>query len=150
MPSPNVAKRWQYWCMEGNEAPERNDVELDQLQAGDTLIDRGVDDVLDEGYILPDNWGPGMGYGTTAAEMRQGESIDMRTKQEEPEHKPNKLEGKWNPLFEDREVGQKRAGRLVVGDGHSIGREMGISGGAASAEEAAMHVIDEDDDGDDD
>lgn len=130
--------------MEGNEASERNDVELDQLQAGDTLIDRGVDDVLDEGYILPDNWGPGMGYGTTAAEMRQGESIDMRAKQEEPERDTQKLSGKWNPLFEDREVGQQRAGRLIVGDDRGVGREMGISGGAASAEEAAMHVIDED------
>ena len=136
--------------MEGNEAPERNDVELDQLQAGDTLIDRGVDDVLDEGYILPDNWGPGMGYGTTAAEMRQGESIDMRAKQEEPEHDPQKLRGKWNPLFEDREVGQQRAGRLIVGDDRGVGREMGISGGAASAEEAAMHIIDEDDETGDD
>lgn len=136
--------------MEGNEAPERNDVELDQLQAGDTLIDRGVDDVLDEGYILPDNWGPGMGYGTTVAEMRQGESLDMRAKQEEPEHDPQKLSGKWNPLFEDREVGQQRAGRLIVGDDRGVGREMGISGGAASAEEAAMHIIDEDDDVSDD
>ncbi|WP_297739703.1 DUF5709 domain-containing protein [uncultured Tessaracoccus sp.] len=136
--------------MEGNEASERNDGELDQLQAGDTLIDRGVDDVLDEGYILPDNWGPGMGYGTTAAEMRQGESIDMRAKQEEPEHDPQKLGGKWNPLFEDREVGKQRAGRLVVGDDHNVGREMGISGGAASAEEAAMHIIDEDDETSDD
>lgn len=136
--------------MEGNEAPERDEVELDQLQAGDTLIDRGVDDVLDEGYVLPDDWGPAMKYGTTAAEMRQGESIDMRAKQEEPDKDPKKLEGKWNPLYEDRQVGQKRAGRLVVGDDHNVGREVGISGGAASAEEAAMHVIDEDEPTDDD
>ncbi len=130
--------------MEGNEATEYGETELDQLQAGDTLIDRGVDDVLDEGYVVPDDWGPAMGYGTTPAEMRQGESLDMRVKQEEPEQRPDKLEGRWNPLYEDREVGIQRAGRLVVGeDGATTGRDVGLSGGAASAEEAAMHVIDE-------
>lgn len=126
--------------MEGNEAPEYD--EVDQLQPSDTLIDRGVDDVLDEGYVVPDDWGPGVGYGTTAEEMRQGESLDMRVKQEQPEHDPQKLEGKWNPLHEDREVGQQRAGRLVVGEDSTVGRDVGLGGGAASAEEAAMHVID--------
>lgn len=127
--------------MEGNEAPERD--ELDQLQAGDTLIDRGVDDVLDEGYVPPDNWGPGMGFGNTPAEMKQGETLEMRMKQEQPEHDPQKLEGKWNPLYEDREVGEKRAGRLVVGDDGTVGHDVGLGGGAASAEEAAMHIISE-------
>lgn len=126
--------------MEGNEAPEYD--EVDQLQPSDTLIDRGVDDVLDEGYVAPDDWGPGVGYGTTAEEMRQGESLDMRVKQEQPEHDPQKLEGKWNPLHEDREVGQQRAGRLVIGEDGTVGRDVGLGGGAASAEEAAMHVID--------
>ncbi|WP_296141105.1 DUF5709 domain-containing protein [uncultured Tessaracoccus sp.] len=126
--------------MEGNEQPDRE--EVDQLQAGDTLIDRGVDDVLDEGYVPPDDWGPAMRHGTTPAEMRQGESLDMRVKQEEPEHDRKKLTGKWNPLYEDREVGQRRAGRLVVGEDGTVGHDVGLSGGAASAEEAAMHVID--------
>lgn len=129
--------------MEGNEATEYDAGELDQLQAADTLIDRGVDDVLDEGYVVPDDWGPAMGYGTTANEMRQGESLDQRVKQEQPEHNPQRLEGKWNPLYEDRQVGVQRAGRLVIGDDKTTGHDVGLSGGAASAEEAAMHVIDE-------
>ena len=30
--------------------------QLDQLQEGDSLINRGVDDVLDEGYTAPERW----------------------------------------------------------------------------------------------
>ena len=51
---------------------------VEQLQPADTLIDRGVDDVLDEGYIAPDNWSPAQGFGNTPAEMRQRENLDMR------------------------------------------------------------------------
>lgn len=51
--------------------------QLDQLQPEDSLIDRGVDDVLDEGYVAPDNWSPAQGFGNTAAEMAQGETIEM-------------------------------------------------------------------------
>lgn len=59
--------------------------QLDQLQPGDSLIDRGVEDVLDEGYITPEHWSPAQGFGNTPAEMRQGETLEMRLKQEEPE-----------------------------------------------------------------
>lgn len=58
------------------------------------------------------------------------------------------------------EVGNRRAGRLVAPDegmreddeAEAWGRDMGIDGAAASAEEAAMHIIDDldDDDLDDD
>ena len=52
----------------------------------------------------------------------------------------------------DDEVGDTRAGRLVAPDEgfgadtekDLIGREVGIDGAAASAEEAAVHVIEED------
>jgi hypothetical protein len=129
--------------MEGTEATDRDESTVEQLQASETLIDRGVDDVLDEGYVAPDHWSAAQGYGNTPAEMRQGETLEMRVKQEEPEVDPNKLDGKWNPLYEDRQVGDVRAGRLVHGDG-TVGQDVGFSGGAASAEEAAMHIITED------
>ncbi len=128
--------------MEGNEATDRDEFHVEQLQASETLIDRGVDDVLDEGYVAPDAWSPAQGFGNTLAEMREGETLEMRIKQELPEHDPHRLEGKWNPLYEDRQVGASRAGRLVHGDG-TVGRDVGFSGGAASAEEAAMHIITE-------
>lgn len=134
----------------GDGIPEGSE-QLDQLQRADSLIDRGVDDVLDEGYIAPDNWSPAQGYGNTPEEMRQGETIEQRVRQEIPEPTPD-LEH-WNPNNEKREVGSERAGRLmhVQGSGRedTLGVDVGISGGAASAEEAAMHII-TDEEGDDD
>lgn len=132
--------------------------QLDQLQPEETLLDRGVDDVLDEGYVTADNWSPAQGFGNTAAEMRQGETLEMRVKQDFVA--PPKPEGPWNPdPYEVRQVGHDRAGRLVDANGgyqgedqesESIGRDVGIDGGAATAEEAAMHIIDDYDDDDDD
>lgn len=133
-----------------NEAVPEDSEQLDQLQPDDSLINRGVKDVLDEGYIAPDNWSPGQGFGNTPAEMRQGETIEMRMKQEEPERAPS--QANWNPNGEDRQVGAERAGRLmsVQGSGRedTLGVDVGISGGAASAEEAAMHIISDDEDED--
>lgn len=122
--------------------------QLDQLQSDETLVDRGVDDVLDEGYIAPDHWSPAQGFGNTPEEMRQGETLEMRVAQEEPEVAP-KDDTPWNPdPSESREVGNRRAGRLMD-DGEVAGHEVGIDGGGASAEEAAMHVIDDYDDDED-
>jgi hypothetical protein len=121
---------------------------VEQLQPDDTLIDRGVDDVLDEGYTAPENWSALQGFGNTPAEMRQGETLEQRVAQEEPEVVRD--DGPWNPDNEDREVGSKRAGRLVDAraDGEVFGTDVGIDGGAASAEEAAMHIIELEDDED--
>lgn len=135
--------------------PDASEV-LDQLQAGDSLVDRGVADVLDEGYVTPENWSVAQGFGNTPAERRQGETIEMRVRQEEPE-KPRD-DSPWNPDGEPREVGSRRAGRLVDVEGgesgadresQSIAKSVGIDGGAASAEEAAMHVIEPLDDEED-
>ena len=132
--------------------PEESE-QLDQLQPEDSLIDRGVDDVLDEGYVAPDNWSPAQGFGNTAAEMAQGETIEMRIKQEVPEVSDDGED--WNPTKEPRQVGKIRAGRLVDAKGgfpgadeesEVFGFDVGRAGGAASAEEAAMHIIDEDED----
>ena len=49
-----------------------------QLQPQDTLIDRGVDDVLDEGYSPPER-----PYGRGA--FGPSESIDQRLAEEEPD-----------------------------------------------------------------
>lgn len=133
--------------------PEESE-QLDQIQSNDSLLDRGVDDVLDEGYIAPDDWSPAQGFGNTPAEMKQGETIEQRVKQELPEA-TMKDDTPWNPEGEDREVGSTRAGRLVDAAGGypgvdteatAVARSVGISGGAASAEEAAMHIIEPDDD----
>ena len=124
---------------------------LDQRQPEDTLVDRGVDDVLDEGYSPPENWGPGEGFGSTASETEQGESLDQRVSQEEPDADPYADEDAQAPV--DDEVGDARSGRLVDPDeglGEDtekdlVGDDVGIDGAAASAEEAAVHVVPDDD-----
>lgn len=141
-----------------DEAVPDESEQLDQLQPEETLLDRGVDDVLDEGYVTAENWSPAQGFGNTAAEQRQGETLEMRIAQEYQE--PVRPEGPWNPdPSEPREVGHLRAGRLVDANGgipgvdnepESVGHDVGIDGGAASAEEAAMHIIDDYDDDDED
>ena len=91
------------------------------------------------------------GFGNTVAEMHQGETIEQRIRQEQPELHHDAAP--WNPVGEEREVGRERAGRLmrVQGSGRedTLGVDVGFAGGAASAEEAAMHIIadDEDDSG---
>ena len=132
--------------------------QLDQLQPDDSLIDRGVADTLDEGYVAPEKWSPAQSFGNTRAEMRHGETLEQRIAQEEPDVAP--AQGKWSDEPADqRQVGNHRAGRLVDADGgygdpdtepESVGYEVGIAGGAASAEEAAMHIIDDYEDDDDD
>jgi len=118
------------------------DNDVSQLQPRETLIDRGVADALDEGLICPDHYSPAMGFGSTVAEMRRGETLDMRLKQEEPEKVIETDD--WNPLHENRQVGAVRAGRLIADTDGS--RDIGLGGGAACAEEAAMYVIDDQDD----
>lgn len=142
-----------------------------QLQPEDTLVDRNVDDVLDEGYTAPEKWSPGQGFGTTAEEEEHGESLDQRLIQEEPDpglaeiEKNDEDEDSENPAgveinadlegegeLIDDEVGDDRAGRLVAPD-EGIGADVdaqlsaddvGIDSAAASAEEAAVHVVPED------
>ena len=79
--------------------------------------------------------------------MRQGESLEQRLRQEQPETPAD--DSPWNPEGERREVGRERAGRLMAVQGSggedTLGVDVGYAGGAASAEEAAMHIISEDD-----
>ena len=131
--------------------------QLDQLQPEESLVDRGVEDVLDEGYTTPERWSPAQGFGNTPAEMRRGETLEQRIAQEVPD--VDTVAEPWVPdPAEHRQVGNERAGRLVDANGgypgeddeaEVLGTDVGIDGAAASAEEAAMHVIDDLDDDDD-
>ena len=123
------------------------------LDASDTLDGDPGDDPLDAGYLPPDRWSAGERFGTTLAEEREGESLDQLLAEEEPEPDPY-AEGDLPqdaPL--DPDFAEPRAGRLVAEDegAHAdteadlVARDVGIDGGAASAEEAAMHVVEEDD-----
>lgn len=118
----------------------------DQLQPADTLNDRGVPDLLDEGYSPPEKWSAGEGFGTTADEALLGESLEQRLAQEEPDPDPY---SELPEYVDGSEVGRIRSGRLVAPDEGAhfdreeqmIATDLGIDGGSASGEEAAIHIV---------
>ena len=116
----------------------------DQLQPDDTLDERGVDDVLDEGMSPPERPSATVAHGVTAAEDAAGETLDERLAQEEPDPALEELAQRAESDPSDGlEVGHERTGRLA--DGEDVGADdVGIDGGAASAEEAAVHTVEED------
>lgn len=132
----------------------------DQLPKEDTLVDvdGDVEDELDRGYSPPERYSAGQGYGNTPWEEAHGESLEQRVSQEVPEPDPY-AETPADDLAReddlgDGEVGDARAGRLVDPDrglgpdeeADLVGDDVGIDGAAASAEEAAVHVVDPDSD----
>jgi hypothetical protein len=124
----------------------------DQPQSeGDSLVDdRGLTEPLDEGYSPPEKWSVAEGYGNTPAEEKAGETLDMRLAQEVPEPDPYD-EALLSREDVGGEVGRERAGRLVDEDEglgpdeekDLVGNDVGIDGAGASAEEAAVHVLDD-------
>jgi hypothetical protein len=119
--------------------------------ASDTLDGDPGEDPLDTGIAPPDRWSAGEGYGTTADEQEEGESLDQLLAEEEPEPDPYAEPD----ADDDRVYGaepEPRAGRLVAEDEGThtdteadlVARDAGIDGGGASAEEAAVHDEDED------
>ena len=144
----------------------------DQFESEDTLVDRGVDNVLDEGYSPPEKPLGVDRWGTTAWEQSQDETIDQRILQEEadpntaygaPENESGLNEEEGDMVGGDDpdaipaendfvgDMGQ-RAGRLVDPDEgvredqekDLVAEDVGISGAGASAEEAAMHIVADD------
>lgn len=145
-----------------SERPESLDTDLtsyslddeDQLQPEDTLTGTGEEsdpDALDAGYSPPDSARGSLAHGTTAAEQAEPETLQERVRQEEPEPElsaDDSGDEDWSD-GDAAQIGDERAGRLVAGDQEGdpeqdvLGRDVGIDGGAASAEEAAVHVVDE-------
>jgi Family of unknown function (DUF5709) len=123
-----------------NEIPDESE-QLDQLEPQRSLVDRGVDDVLDEGYSPPERY---------SRLIREGEheTLDERLEEEIPERDPYAVDDEGE-ILDDGEVGDERAGRLVDTNGgigpdlerDLVGNDVGIDGGAASAEEAAVHIV---------
>jgi hypothetical protein len=126
------------------------------LDLQDAVDERTYDDVLDEGYSPPERPLAVTKQGTTAAEQHAGETLDERLGQEVPDVTAPPGDdigdlpgGEGEPV--DPEAGEARAGRLVAPDegAHTdtvkeeVARDVGIDGGAAGAEEAAVHVVDE-------
>jgi hypothetical protein len=135
------------------------------LDASDTLDGDPGDDPLDQGIAPPDRWSAGEGFGTTAPEEQEGESLDQLLAEEEPDAEADSDEDedegegegedlRADDLWDDDEP-EPRSGRLVADDegAHAddedelVAHDVGIDGGAASAEEAAVHVLNDDDEG---
>ncbi|MEU5097062.1 DUF5709 domain-containing protein [Streptomyces sp. NPDC020996] len=126
------------------------------LDLQDAVDERTYDDTLDEGWSPPERPLGVTKYGTTAAEQHAGESLDQRLAQEVPDTGVPAGDdvgdlpgGEGEPT--DPEAGGDRAGRLVAPDegAHAnttkeeVASDVGVDGGAAGAEEAAVHVVDD-------
>jgi Family of unknown function (DUF5709) len=107
-----------------------------QLDTSDTLVGPpGEIDPLDAGYVPPDRPFVLEDDDVTVAGQREGDTLDERLAREVPEDLP---------------VDVDRAGRLADPEQSGAmertdaieGQDVGIDGGAASAEEAAMHIVD--------
>jgi hypothetical protein len=131
------------------------DDENQPQDTGDSQVDdRGLPEPLDEGYSPPEKWSVAEGYGNTPLEEELGESLDQRVAQEEQEPDPYEVARREaddpDTGSYDSEVGNLRAGRLIEHDDVAgleqdyLADDVGIDGAGASAEEAAMHVIDDD------
>jgi len=151
---------------------ESNDLEdFETEDAFDTLDGTLGDDPLDTGVIPPERWSAGMRFGTTDQEEAVGESLDQLLAEEEPDILPEEDDESLATISadsdsKDTDAGDEdvdglllddgpdpRAGRLVADDEGAhpdaeadlVAHDVGIDSGAATAEEAALHVVDEDD-----
>jgi hypothetical protein len=151
---------------------ESTDIDdLEVRDSYDTLDGDVGDDPLDRGVITPERWSSAIRYGTTAEEEERGESLDQLLAEEEPDpaldlDDEDDEDESYAAIAGDDEAGDEdvdglllddgpspRAGRLVAEDEGAhpsaeadlVARDVGIDGGAATAEEAALHVVDDDD-----
>jgi hypothetical protein len=147
--------------------PESADLtDYEVLDASDTLDGDPGDDPLDRGVATPERWSAAIRYGSTAAEQQAGESLDQLLAEEEPDVTGELDDEPADGPVGDEDAGDEdldglllddgpdpRAGRLVAEDEGAhpdeeadlVARDAGIDGGGATAEEAAMHVVDDDD-----
>ena len=126
-----------------NVPEESEQLDQDQLQPDVSLDDRGVADALDEGYSPPENYSAALRHG-------EHETLDERLAEEVPDEDFDD-DDEYSDSLDDGEVGDARAGRRVdlnegIGPDDEkdlVGDDVGIDGAAASAEEAAMHIVPE-------
>ena len=138
---------------------ESQDLEgYETRDASDTLEGNPGDDPLDRGVAAPDRWSAGMRDAWQGEE--ETESLDELLSEEEPDETAdddsldeNATEGDVSRRQRDDDP-DPRAGRLVAtdedtddvsdtlldSDSELYALDKGIDGGAASAEEAAVHI----------
>jgi len=144
--------------------PESADLtDYEVLDASDTLDGDPGDDPLDRGVATPQRWSAAIRRGS---EHQADESLDELLAEEEPDvadevDDEQAEDATWDADAGDEDVDglllddgpDPRAGRLVAEDEGAhpdeeadlVARDTGIDGGGATAEEAAIHVVDDDD-----
>jgi hypothetical protein len=82
-------------------------------------------------------------FGTTAAELAAGESLDDRLRQEQPDFGHGDPDGEPFPDDPDEHTGRLTQAGLAGGDVDSLeGESVGADGGGFTAEERAVHFTD--------
>jgi hypothetical protein len=133
---------------------EFDDVEAHLLEPEESLDSEQTGIDLDEGYSPPERPRELRAWGLTTREARTHESLARRLASELPDVTDqwdgdgigDSADSDGEPI--DDQVGGMRAGRLVAfgldptdpGTDY-LAHDVGIDGGAASAEEAAIHII---------
>jgi hypothetical protein len=126
---------------EGGDAVE----DAENLDPIENLTGNDPDEIEQTRYDPPDREPYNLRHVPTPYEEAQGESLDQRLSEEEPDVSVGDI---------DRADEQPRAGRLIAPDEggpfdeekDEIAEDVGPAGYASSAEEAAMHVTPEPDD----
>lgn len=130
----------------GGHGPDDEPYEDPTLDASESLVTDDLSaDPLDVGVEPPDRWSAAERFGNTAEEAERGESLDQLLDEEEPELEPEDIDD-----IDDRwaEGPEPRSGRLVDDDAEGMfADDVGVDSGAASAEEAAVHILRERDSG---
>ncbi|MDP9117617.1 MAG: DUF5709 domain-containing protein [Actinomycetota bacterium] len=128
----------------GDDVYQENVDGAEYLDGAETLATADPDEVLDTSWSPPEREPASTRYGTTEREQAEGESLDQRLAEEEPDVDAST----WSESAQDPRAGRLVAsGEGVVGerrDGELVADDVGIAGSAASAEEAAVHVRTED------
>ena len=150
---------------------ESEDLQDSQVQdSTDTLSGAPGDDPLDRGVVPPERWSAGVRFGDTATEQSEGESLDQLLSEEEPDpvldfDEDDDEDEDLEDVEDDDEAGDEDVDGLLLDDGPDprawlvaedegahpveeedlVARDVGVDAGGATAEEAAMHVVEEDD-----
>lgn len=136
----------------GDDPDADDDTVFEQLDEAESLDDPDLADQLDEG-VSPEEqpWGIDA-WGTTPAEERTGQPLAGRLRREDREGDADDLGDGLGDASDtdgelwDDEVGEARSGRLVLREGGEdfFADDVGVDGAGASAEEAAVHLVEDD------
>jgi hypothetical protein len=125
--------------------PESSDLTDYETEDGaDTLDGDPGDDPLDRGVVPPERWSAAI------RSSDEDESLDELLAEEEPEPALGADED-WPDELSYEEGVDPRSGRLIAPDGghhprrqaELLAHDVGPDGGGATAEEAAVHVVDD-------